>query len=129
MHLHLMHINYIILGIAFLVLLVFLQTKWDFVSKACSDGGSPSATRLCGFIFTLCVSINETYTTLRTQKFDTEHLKLLLVAIGVLFGIIKITEIMGIWKGGINNPAPQQTLVQQQVNKKEENITTNTLTS
>ncbi len=98
-HFHLVHINYIILGIGCLILLIFLWKKWDFVSKALSDSGQPSATRLCGFIFTLCVVINETYTTMRTQKFDTEHLKLMLIAIGVFFGFIKIVDLMSIWKG------------------------------
>lgn len=125
LHLHLVHINYIILGVAFPVLLVFLWKKWDFVALACSDKGSPSATRICGFIFTLCVVINETFTTMRTQKFDTDHLHSLLIAIGVLFGIIKVTEIMSFFTRSAP-PAATTTTTQTTVAAEQKTITETT---
>ncbi len=113
-----MHVNYLILAIGMIVLLVFLWEKWDFVSKALSDNGNPSATRLSGFIFVLVIAINETYTTLRTQKFDIEHLKWILIAIMVLFGMVKVAEIFSFFGRQPASPLPpvvtQQTTTQEQ---------------
>ena len=98
-HFHLIHVNYLILGVIGLVFLAFLWIKWDFISKACSDGSVPSMTRLCGFMFSIMVCFNEVYTTLETMEFDIDHLKFDLLMIGLLFGFIKIVDVVSIWRG------------------------------
>lgn len=94
------HVNMLGFGLICLAILIFHIAKWDFISRALSEGNNPSSTRLIAYLFALTVALNEIYTTLHTMKFDTTHLLYLLVAIGVLLGLVKSTEITSILKGG-----------------------------
>lgn len=88
-------------------MLFFLVKKWDFISAALSDNGTPSATRTGGFILILVVAFNEVFTTMKTMVFDYQHLVALLVAIGVCWGFVKVVDIISIWKGGKGNSEPE----------------------
>lgn len=110
---HIQLLRYLpILGFA-LVLLWLLFKKWDFVKEILSEttGGKSagSATRTGGMILILVVAFNECYTTMRTQKFDYDHLVALLVGIGVQFGLVKIVDLFSVWKGGRVPSEPQKT--------------------
>ena len=90
-----------LLGMA-LLLIWLLWKKWDFVSGALSDGNVPSATRVAGMILTIMVAFNELYTTVKTQKFDYQHLVAILIGIGVLFGLVKAGDLISMYKGKNN---------------------------
>ena len=99
-HIHMQHINMIGFGLICLAILIFHIVKWKFIEACLSDKGEPSSTRLYAYVFVLTVAINEIYTTLHTMDFKDIHLLYLLVAIGVLTGLIKSTELTSILKGG-----------------------------
>lgn len=91
-HIHAYHIA--LLTYAILVIALNL-IKWDFVSAALSENNSPSSMRLSGYLFVHLIAFCELWHTVKTEKFDTTHLQYLLVAVGVLFGLIKATQILG----------------------------------
>jgi len=88
-----------LLVIAFIAIWMLVK-KWDFITSVLSDNGQGSATRTSGFVLIMVVAFNELYTTIKTQKFDYQHLVVILVSIGVLFGFIKVVDMVSIWKGG-----------------------------
>ncbi len=91
-------------------MLWFLIKKWDFVSGALSDSGTPSATRTGGFIFVLVVAFNEVFTTMKTMEFKYDHLIAILITIGCCWGLVKAVDIMSIMKNGkttTNDNQPQ----------------------
>ena len=91
-----------LLIIAFVAIWLMVR-KWDFITSVLSDNGQGSATRTSGFILVMVVAFNELYTTIKTQKFDYQHLVAILISIGVLFGFIKIVDVIAIWKGNKSN--------------------------
>lgn len=120
-HLHMQHINMIGFALICLTVLIFNITKWKFISACLSEGNSPSSTRLFGYLFTLTICLCELYTTLHTMKFDTTHLLYLLIAIGVLVGLIKSTEITSFLKGG-NAPQSNVSVTTKTEVKTDQNI-------
>ena len=108
-----MHIlKFIPFGV-FAVCMVALHIwKWKFISDALSEKGNPSGTRLSGYWIVLTVCFCEVFTTMRTMKFDIEHLKWMSCVGLAYFGILKITEIVSIWKGApvkSDTPPPAAT--------------------
>lgn len=87
-------------GVFALCMVAIHVWKWDFFSKALSEKDRPSGTRLSGYWIVLTVCFCEVFTTMRTMKFDIEHLKWLSCVGLAYFGILKIAEIVAIWKGG-----------------------------
>ena len=96
---HEKHLDYIIFGIFCLVLLILLLRSKDFIIKALSEGDRPSSKRLGGFLLIIVVCFNETFTTLKTQKFDKDHLLFILIAIMLCWGIATMPQILEAWKG------------------------------
>lgn len=88
------HGYHIIFGIYAIVQLIFIFAKWDWIKEALSEKNAPSSMRLSGFMLVQLVIFCEVWHTMKTAKFDTTHLLYLLVSIGVLFGIIKVAQVM-----------------------------------
>jgi hypothetical protein len=102
MHIHIhTHELAMLIYAAMVVSLNLLKWK-DFVSKALSENESPSSFRLMGYIFGNAIVFGFLYSTLKNNKLDTDQLKDMLIAMGVLFGLIKSTQIWG------NKSADQQ---------------------
>ena len=96
-----------LLVIAFIAIWLLVK-KWGFIMSVLSDKGEGSATRTAGMIFVVVVAFNEVYTTLKTQAFNYQHLVAILIAIGVLFGFIKVVDLFSVWKGGKPTDTPEQ---------------------
>ncbi len=98
MHIHVLrYLPFIAYAI---VMLWFHIKKWDYFKGALSDGGNPSATRLCGYVLIQVVALCEVYTTVRTEDFKMQHLQWLICGALAFFGILKISEVLAVWKGG-----------------------------
>jgi len=113
-----MHIlKFLPFGAFALCMVAFHVWKWDFFSRALSDKNSPSGTRLSGYWVVLTVCFCEVFTTMRTMKFDTEHMKWLSCVGLAYFGVLKITEMFVAWKGG---KLPNSDMPQNGANATEE---------
>jgi len=99
MKLELAKADYALIIFAGLFIIFFLWKKWDYISKALSENGEPSSTRLGGFILIIVVAWNETYTTLRSGMFDKDHLLYILISIGCCWGFVKVPDLISAWKG------------------------------
>lgn len=99
MHVHV--IRYLPLaGFAFVMMWLMVK-KWDFVKEVLSEkDGRGSAFRVGGMVFILTVAFNELYTTVKTQVFQYSHLVAILVAIGVLWGFVKVADLYKLKFGG-----------------------------
>lgn len=105
------------------LILGFIWKQWSFFKGVLSDGvpvtdkdgkivsdkdGNPifigSATRVIAFLFGLCIVMCEIYTTIKTEKFDYQHLIAILIAIGVLVGLVKFVDALAVVRG---NKPPQ----------------------
>lgn len=112
MHLHSQHVNYIIFSVAAMVMAFFLFRKWEFISQALSEPNKDgtyrgSSRRMVAFIFAFAVCFNETYTTLKTQKFELSHLYALLITLFLCLGLTTFAEVAKVWKGGNNDTKPE----------------------
>lgn len=119
-HIHMQHLNMLGFALICVAILIFNMAKWDFIKACLSEGNNPSSTRLFAYMFTLTICLCELYTTLHTMKFDTTHLLYLLIAIGVLVGLIKSTEITGFLKG--NNGQSNVSVTTKTEVKTDQNI-------
>ena len=99
-----MHVHTIryapLLGFAFVMMWLMVK-KWDFVKEVLSEkDGRGSAFRVGGMVFILTVAFNELYTTVKTQVFLYSHLIAILCAIGVLWGFVKVADLLKLKFGG-----------------------------
>lgn len=98
-HLHLHHLDYLVLAAAGVVTIVFLFAKWNWISRALSEGETPSAKRLCGFVVTLTACICEIINTIKKQEFVDAHMYAFLGFVLLLLGVATVAQIFSIWKG------------------------------
>lgn len=91
---HHVHPEHLALLVYAVLVIALNLIKWPFVAAALSDGTSPSSTRIGGYIFVNLVAFCELYHTIRADRFDTTHLLYILISIGVLFGFIKVSDLL-----------------------------------
>jgi len=98
-------------GAFWLAFTAFNVWKWDFVSKCLSETKhgvtSPSGFRLIGYISTVAVLYAFTYHCVRKQVLDTTQLGYVLLYAAVVLGIVKSTEIAGIFSRQAPPPQPK----------------------
>jgi amino acid transporter len=95
--------DYTILAIAGIVAIIFLFTKWNWISRALSEGDSPSAKRLCAFLFTLTTCTCEIINTIKKQEFVDGHMYAFLAFILLLLGVATVAQVISLWKGNSPN--------------------------
>ncbi len=100
------HSYHLIFAIYCIFNLIFIFKKWDFVSKALSDSGSPSALRLTGFLFANLICICEVFYTMRTGIFETRHLLYIAGTMLLLYGVIKMAEVIALKNGNKDAEVP-----------------------
>lgn len=96
----------------------FIWKNWSFFRGVLSDGtpvtdkegkivpdkdGNPiflgSTTRVLAFLFGLGILMCEIYTTMKTEKFDIQHLYAMLLTILILVGLLKTIDAIGVIRG------------------------------
>ena len=93
-HIHLIHINYLFLACYLIVNTIIIFRKWDFISRALSEGDSPSSKRLGAFFLVQIVCMCELFYTLKTGVFEFNHLVAILVTIVLCWGIATVPQIL-----------------------------------
>ncbi len=105
-------LDYVIFGIFCIVLFGFLIWKRQFITHALCEGDKPSSKRLGGFFLIVVICFNETFTTLKTMKFEFNHLLAMLAAVMLCWGITTMPQILEAWRGAKHNdnkPADSQS--------------------
>lgn len=114
-----------IMGVLIISLVIW---QMPFFKQCLSDEKGGSGTRLSAFVLVLVIAFCEIFHTIKKQKFDTTHLLYILCAIGILFGVVKVAEIINLRNSCLHSGGkPQEP--QQPAQKVETNVQVTTETN
>lgn len=124
MNLHDIHTPHVVFACYMLAHLLFLIFGKTLIQQALMHKGTASSIRLTGFMFSNLICFIEAWRCIILHQITTWDIAALLIAIGMLYGIIQPKEILE-FKNGTQQP-PQQVVIKKETETLESSTETQT---